>query len=89
LAGFLAIGRTLVYCLDYGIPPYIPAGTKQWRVPAVIQLIPGGLIFTGLFFLKVTPRWLKSKDSYEEALQYLAYIRNKPYGPRGSRERDS
>ncbi|RHZ63574.1 sugar porter family MFS transporter [Aspergillus thermomutatus] len=75
---FLVIGSTFAYWLDYGVSLHIPTSTKQWRVPVAIQLIPGGLMFIGLFFLKESPRWLMSKGRYEEALQSLAYIRNKP-----------
>lgn len=43
-----------------------------------IQLIPGGLMFIGLFFLKESPRWLMRQGRYEEAHASLAYIRNEP-----------
>ncbi|PCG94550.1 Major facilitator superfamily domain, general substrate transporter [Penicillium occitanis (nom. inval.)] len=56
----------------------IPQSTKQWRIPVAIQLIPGGLMFIGLFFLKESPRWLMRQGRYEEAHASLAYIRNEP-----------
>lgn len=73
---FLVIGSTFAYWLDYGVSLRIPSSTKQWRVPVAVQLIPGGLMLIGLFFLKESPRWLMGKGRYEEALQSLAYIRN-------------
>ncbi|RAL14472.1 sugar porter family MFS transporter [Aspergillus homomorphus CBS 101889] len=73
---FLVIGSTFAYWLDYGVSLHIKPSTKQWRIPVAIQLIPGGLMLMGLFFLKESPRWLSSKGRYEEALSSLAYIRN-------------
>lgn len=77
---FLVIGSTFAYWLDYGISLRVPQGTKQWRIPVGIQLIPGGLMLIGLFFLKESPRWLMKQDRYEEALHSLAYIRNEHEG---------
>lgn len=75
---FLVIGSTFAYWLDYGVSIHIPSSTKQWRVPVAVQLIPGGLMLIGLFFLKESPRWLTGKGRHEEALRSLAYIRNEP-----------
>ena len=75
---FLVIGSTFAYWLDYGVALHIPAGTKQWRVPVAIQLIPGGIMLFGLFFLKESPRWLMKKGKGEQAHVSLAYIRNEP-----------
>lgn len=75
---FLVIGTTFAYWLDYGVALRIPTSTKQWRVPVAIQLVPGGLMLIGLFFLKESPRWLMKQDRHEEALISLAYIRNEP-----------
>ncbi|KAL1859266.1 hypothetical protein Plec18170_002382 [Paecilomyces lecythidis] len=74
----LVIGSTFAYWLDYGVSLHIPEGTKQWRIPVAIQLIPGGLMFIGLFFLKESPRWLMKQGRGEEALKSLSYIRNEP-----------
>lgn len=75
---FLVIGSTFAYWLDYGVALHIPEGTSQWRIPVAIQLIPGGLMLIGLFFLKESPRWLMKQGRREEALHSLAYIRNEP-----------
>jgi sugar porter (SP) family MFS transporter len=73
---FLVIGSTFAYWLDYGVALRIPTSTKQWRVPVGIQLIPGGCMLLGLFFLNESPRWLTKRGRHEEALKSLAYIRN-------------
>lgn len=75
---FLVIGSTFAYWLDYGVSLRIAPGTMQWRVPVAIQLIPGGLMLIGLFFLTESPRWLMKQGRHEDALHSLAYIRNEP-----------
>lgn len=75
---FLVVGSTFAYWLGYGVALHIPEGTSQWRIPVAIQLIPGGLMLIGLFFLTESPRWLMKQGRREEALQSLAYIRNEP-----------
>lgn len=75
---FLVIGSTFAFWLDYGVSLHIPEGTKQWRIPVAIQLIPGGLMLIGLFFLTESPRWLMKQGRSEEAVRSLAYIRNEP-----------
>jgi sugar porter (SP) family MFS transporter len=72
---FLVIGSTFAYWLNYGVSLHIAPSTKQWRIPVAIQLIPGGIMLVGLFFLKESPRWLMSKGRHEEAVQSLAFIR--------------
>ena len=72
---FLVIGSTFAYWLDYGVALTIPESTKQWRVPVAIQLIPGGALLIGVFFLKESPRWLAKQGRYEEATASLAYMR--------------
>lgn len=75
---FLVIGSTFAYWLGYGVSLHIPTSTLQWRVPVAMQLVPGGLMLIGLFFLKESSRWLMKQGRREEALRSLAYIRNEP-----------
>jgi MFS family permease len=72
---FLVIGSTFAYWLNYGVALHISPSTKQWRIPVAIQLIPGGFLLIGLFFLKESPRWLMKQGRYEEATNSLAYMR--------------
>jgi len=72
---FLVIGSTFAYWLDYGVALTIPESTKQWRTPVAIQLIPGGVLLIGVFFLTESPRWLAKQGRYEEATKSLAYMR--------------
>lgn len=52
-----------------------PSNT-QWLIPFAVQLIPGGLLFLGTFWIKESPRWLLSKNRREQALKNLCWIRN-------------
>lgn len=72
---FLVIGVMISYWLDYGVSKHIASSTKQWRIPVGIQLVPGGIMLAGLFFLRESPRWLAKNDRHDEALESLAYIR--------------
>lgn len=72
---FLVIGSTFAYWLNYGVALHIKPSTKQWRIPVAIQLIPGGFLLIGLFFLKESPRWLMKQGRFEEATNSLAYMR--------------
>lgn len=51
---------------------------KQWLIPFAVQLIPGGLLLFGAFWLRESPRWLLSKHRREQALKNLCWIRNLP-----------
>ena len=61
--------------LDYGVALHIKPSTMQWRIPVGIQMIPGGLMLIGLFFLKESPRWLTKKGRHQEAAKSLAWVR--------------
>lgn len=72
---FLVVGVMISYWLDYGVSLHIKPSTQQWRIPVAIQLVPGGCMLIGLFFLHESPRWLAKKGRYEQALASLAHIR--------------
>jgi hypothetical protein len=45
-----------------------------FRIPWGIQMVPAFILFMGLFFFPYSPRWLASKDRWEEAIQVLAKL---------------
>ena len=47
-------------------------------IPFALQLVPGGILFFGMFLCKETPRWLAKSGQWEKCLSNLAYIRNLP-----------
>ncbi|KAK9312316.1 general substrate transporter [Lipomyces starkeyi] len=46
-----------------------------FRIPWAIQIIPAVILFIGLFFFPYSPRWLASKDRWDEVLCVLAFLR--------------
>lgn len=54
------------------------AGEWAWRLPFLLQMIPGLVLGTGILFLPFSPRWLASKGRDEEALVNLAKLRQLP-----------
>lgn len=48
---------------------------EQWIIPFAVQLIPAGMMFIGLFFIRESPRWLMSKGRRDLALKNLCWIR--------------
>ena len=53
----------------------MPASRSQWLIPFAVQLIPAGLMFIGLFFIRESPRWLFEKGQRERAMRNLCWIR--------------
>lgn len=54
------------------------AGQWSWRLPFLLQLVPGLVLGLGILFLPFSPRWLVSKGRDAEALQALARLRQLP-----------
>lgn len=48
--------------------------TSAFRIPWGVQIVPAVLLFFGMFFLPLSPRWLASKDRWEEAIQVMALL---------------
>ena len=49
-------------------------GTWAFRLPWLIQIIPAIFLLGGMFFFPRSPRWLASKDRWEEAITVLAHL---------------
>jgi sugar porter (SP) family MFS transporter len=60
----ITVGILVSYITDYWIAN--DADPFSWRLMFHIGVIPGLILFTGMFFLPETPRWLISKGRYEE-----------------------
>ncbi|KAL7004767.1 hypothetical protein EMMF5_005682 [Cystobasidiomycetes sp. EMM_F5] len=72
------VGGLVGFWINYGITQHIPYSRRQWLIPFAIQLVPAGMFFIGLFFLKESPRWLITKGRTEEAINNLVYLRKLP-----------
>lgn len=70
------IGGLVGFWINYGISETLAPSRSQWLIPFAVQLIPGGLLLIGSFWLRESPRWLYSKGRREEGLKNLMWIRN-------------
>jgi len=73
-------GILIQYFIQYGCS-FVDGGvnnpnqsTAAFRIPWGVQAVPGAILFIGFFFFPRSPRWLASKDRWEEALQVLANL---------------
>ncbi|KAH8779159.1 general substrate transporter [Hyaloscypha sp. PMI_1271] len=69
------IGGVVGFWINYGVSTTMKPSREQWLIPFAIQLIPAGLMFIGLFFIRESPRWLMSRGQRAKALKNLCWIR--------------
>lgn len=72
----IVIGIVIAFWITYGTQ-YM-SGDWAWRLPFLIQIIPGLVLGVGILFLPFSPRWLASKGRDQESLQSLARLRRLP-----------
>lgn len=70
------LGIVIAYWITYGTR-YM-AGEWSWRLPFLLQMIPGFILVGGVVMLPFSPRWLASKERYDETLQSLSKLRRLP-----------
>jgi len=73
-------GILIQYFIQYGAS-WVGGGpnnpnqpTSAFRIPWGVQIVPAVILFFGMFFLPRSPRWLASKDRWEEAIQIMANL---------------
>jgi MFS family permease len=49
-------GTCVGFWINYGVKINLAPSTSQWMIPFAIQLIPGGILIIGMFFLPDSPR---------------------------------
>jgi sugar porter (SP) family MFS transporter len=69
------LGGLLGFWINYALNKTMAPSHKQWLIPFAIQLIPGGILLVGSFFLRESPRWLVSKGRREQATRNLCWLR--------------
>ncbi|KAF2705057.1 general substrate transporter [Pleomassaria siparia CBS 279.74] len=67
---FWGVGNLLATGVCYGTQDL--TSTWAWRIPSLVQAVPGILCMIVLLFVPESPRWLISKGRNEEALEILA-----------------
>ncbi|KAI6910096.1 putative quinate [Hortaea werneckii] len=70
------LGGLVGFWINYGLTEHMEPSHQQWIIPFAVQLIPGGLLFLGAFWLRESPRWLISKNRRDQAIKNLCWIRN-------------
>ena len=69
-------GIVIAFWITYGTQYMV--GEWAWRLPFLLQIIPGVVLGIGIFFLPFSPRWLVSKGRNDEALASLSKLRQLP-----------
>ncbi|KAF8896181.1 general substrate transporter [Infundibulicybe gibba] len=68
------LGIMFSFWVNYGASKNIKPGEMQWRIPFIMQLIPGILFVIAMVFQPESPRWLVERGKYEQAAQVLAFV---------------
>ncbi|KAF2018401.1 general substrate transporter [Aaosphaeria arxii CBS 175.79] len=72
----IVLGIVVAFWTTYGTR-YM-SSDWSWRLPFLIQMIPGFILIVGIWFLPFSPRWLASKGRDQESLENLARLRRLP-----------
>lgn len=81
-------GILIMFYISYGCS--FVSGTAAFRIPWALQMIPAICLFVGMIFLPESPRWLATKDRWEECKDVLVLTHGKgdPNSPWVAREFD-
>jgi sugar porter (SP) family MFS transporter len=60
--------------VNYSASKNIPFGEMQWRIPFIVQIVPGALFIVLMLFQPESPRWLVEHERYDDAARTLAYV---------------
>ncbi|OCF31430.1 hypothetical protein I316_06832 [Kwoniella heveanensis BCC8398] len=72
-------GVCLGYWINYGsIVNIADTNPWQWRVPLIVQMLPGVILFVGLPFVPESPRWYVLKNRVDEATKAYTRITTLP-----------
>jgi hypothetical protein len=66
-------GILIMYLIAYGCVVGV-SGPAAFRICWGVQAVPGLILFIALFFFPESPRWLASRERWEEALETLALL---------------
>lgn len=74
-----AQGIALGYWSNYGTILHISDDSHwQWRIPLLVQFVPGVIVCAFIFFVPESPRWLAWKGHEAKALRALVRLRRLP-----------
>ena len=72
----IMFGIVIGFWITFGTRDMV--GEWAWRLPILLQLVPGLILGVGISFPPFSPRWLVSKGRDQEALHSLAKLRQLP-----------
>ncbi|KAF2144680.1 uncharacterized protein K452DRAFT_266697 [Aplosporella prunicola CBS 121167] len=72
----IVTGIVIAYWITYGTR--FISSEWSWRLPFLLQIVPGLVLGVGILFLPFSPRWLASKGRDEDSLKNLAKLRQLP-----------
>lgn len=72
------IGGLVGFWINYGVNLHVAPSRSQWLIPFAVQLIPAGLLFIGVFWIRESPRWLIANGKRDQGIANLCWIRNLP-----------
>ncbi len=76
---FVSGGTLIGFWINYGLAQNVSAASSsQWVTSFGVQLIPGGLLLAGLFWMPESPRWLASHRGRGACIAVLEKLRNIP-----------
>ncbi|KAJ3762660.1 general substrate transporter [Lentinula raphanica] len=79
--GMIQFANNIVW-VNYSAVLNIAPTDMQWRIPFIVQIVPGALFTFAMFFQPESPRWLVEKGKYPQAAKTLAYVaRTSPEDP--------
>ncbi|KAK9384091.1 general substrate transporter [Kockiozyma suomiensis] len=76
-------GILIMFYISYGCS-FID-GPASFRTAWGLQMVPGALLFSTLFFFPESPRWLAAHDRWDEALEIIRHVQG-TYGQADSDE---
>lgn len=72
-------GGMLGFWINYATDQTVSVNNKaQWIIPLSLQLVPGVLLVSGMFWCPESPRWLARGDNFDAAEQILTMVRGLP-----------
>ncbi|KAK9241392.1 general substrate transporter [Lipomyces kononenkoae] len=67
-------GVMIMFFIGYGCS--FISGAKSFRIAWGLQVVPGALLLSALVFFPESPRWLATRDRWDEATNVIAHIQS-------------
>ncbi|KAH8658356.1 quinate permease [Xylariales sp. PMI_506] len=73
---FIILALALAYWVNYGVSLWTHESNTQWQLALGIQIIPGFMMFSTMFFVVNSPRGLIARGKREKGLESFCKLRN-------------